>query len=121
MKLAIVGSRGISILNLDDYITEKPDVVISGGAKGIDTLAENWADKNGIQTEIYPPEYKKYGRAAPLKRNDKIIDAADEILVFWDGKSPGTRYDIERARKQGKPMRLWVEKEAGTGQFEPWP
>jgi hypothetical protein len=108
MKLAIVGSRGITRLNLDEYITEKPDCVISGGAKGIDTLAWAWAVENHIDMVVHKPDYARYGRAAPLRRNDTIISEADKVIAFWDGKSHGTRYDIKQARRLGKEVEIVI-------------
>jgi len=106
MKLAIIGSRSIENLNLDEYIKEKPDVVVSGGAKGIDTKAWEWAIKNNIEIIVYRPNYNKNGKWAALKRNDVIIDEADKIIAFWDGKSTGTKYVIDRAKKLNKEIKI---------------
>jgi len=104
MKLAIIGSRSIEELDLDKYIKEKPDVIISGGAKGIDTIAWEWAIKNNIEIVVHRPNYNKHGKWAALKRNDIIIDEADKIIAFWDGKSTGTKYVIDRAKKLNKEV-----------------
>jgi hypothetical protein len=106
MKLAIIGSRSIESLDLDKYIKEKPDTVISGGAKGIDTIAWEWAIKNNIEIIVHRPDYNKDGKEAPLKRNDIIVDEADKIMAFWNGKSTGTKYVIDRAEKLGKPIEV---------------
>jgi predicted Rossmann fold nucleotide-binding protein DprA/Smf involved in DNA uptake len=106
MKLAIIGSRGINQINLDDYIEEKPDLIISGGAKGIDTIAWAWAVDNHLEICVIRPEYNKYGKAAPLKRNEIIVDMADKIVAFWDGKSKGTKYVIDYARKNSKEIEI---------------
>jgi len=108
MKLAIIGSRSITSLNLDDYIKEKPDVVVSGGAKGIDTIAWGWAIDNHIEIIVHRPDYNKHGRGAPLRRNDLIIRDADKVLAFWDGVSHGTKYVIDKARKQGKEVEVII-------------
>jgi hypothetical protein len=47
---------------------------------------------------------------APLKINDLIIDAADIVLAFWDGKSRGTKYGIDRSKKIGKEVRVFILK-----------
>ena len=106
MKLAIIGSRKIEKLNLDEYIKEKPDVVISGGAKGIDTIAEEWALKNNIEMIIHRPDYEKNGKKAAWRRNDIIIDEADKIIAFWEGKSTGTRYVINKALEVKKNIEV---------------
>jgi uncharacterized phage-like protein YoqJ len=105
-KLAIIGSRGITDINLSHYITEDVEYIISGGAKGVDTIAEKWAGENGIKVIIFLPEYDKYGRGAPIKRNNQIIMEADKVLAFWDGKSKGTEYVIKTAKKMGKNVEV---------------
>jgi len=104
MKLLIVGSRGIDDFDLSPYVTAEVDFIISGGAAGVDTIAERYADKNGISKLILKPNYKLYGRCAPLKRNEKMVDVADRVLVIWDGKSKGSLYTIRYAEKIGKDL-----------------
>jgi hypothetical protein len=111
MKLAIIGSRAIENLDLSEYIKEKPSVIISGGAKGIDTIAWEWALKNNIEIIVHRPNYNKDGKWAALKRNDIIVDEADKIIAFWNGKSTGTKYVIERAKKLNKPLEIIIIKE----------
>jgi predicted Rossmann fold nucleotide-binding protein DprA/Smf involved in DNA uptake len=110
MKLAIIGSRSINQINLDDYIKEKPALVISGGAKGIDTVAWAWAVDNHIEILVIRPEYNKYGKVAPLKRNEIIVNESDKVLAFWDGKSRGTKYVIDYANKKGKEIEVIILK-----------
>lgn len=107
MKVAVIGSRGLEIENLEKYLPKETTEIISGGAKGIDTCARNYAKSHGIKLTEILPEYEKFGRAAPLKRNDQIIERADLILAFWDGKSRGTRYVIETCQKCGKAVRIY--------------
>ena len=102
MKLAIVGSRGIKNINLKYYIPSGIDEIVSGGAIGIDSLAREFALSNNIKLTEFLPIYKLYGRAAPLVRNREIAKYADEALVFWDGKSKGTKYTIELFEAMGK-------------------
>lgn len=110
MKVAIVGSRGLQI-DLSRYIPPETTEIISGGAKGIDTLAEQYAIQKGIPTRIFYPDIKVLGRWAYFARNDQIVDAADLVIAFWDGASPGTRYTIARARKMNKPVRVHLFRE----------
>lgn len=105
-KIAIIGSRGLIINDLEKYLPEDITEIVSGGAKGIDTCAKEYALSHGIKLTEFLPEYERYGRAAPLKRNDKIVDYADVVLVFWDGKSRGTKYVINRCEKLEKPYKL---------------
>jgi len=104
MKLAIVGSRHITDIILEGYIAEYPDEIVSGGAKGIDTLAREYAQRHGIPLTEYLPDYERYGRSAPIIRNKKIIEHADKVLAIWDGKSKGTLSSINFARKLGKEV-----------------
>ena len=106
MKVAVVGSRNIVVL-LSRYIPEATREIISGGARGVDTCARNYAIKNGIPYREFLPDYAKYGRKAPLIRNNLIIDAADLVLVFWDGKSCGTKYVIDKCLERGKPVLIY--------------
>lgn len=106
MKLLIVGSRSIINFDLSDYINPHTDLIITGGASGIDTLAEAFADKYKISKLILRPQYHIYKKAAPLKRNEKMVDLADEILVIWDGKSKGTEHTIHYAQKQKKKVKI---------------
>ncbi len=97
MKLLIVGSRNIVDFNLEGLIPNDVEFIISGGAKGIDTAAENYADSHGIEKLIIRPQYNKYGRAAPLKRNEEMVDLCDGVLAIWDGESRGTKYTLDYA------------------------
>jgi predicted Rossmann fold nucleotide-binding protein DprA/Smf involved in DNA uptake len=106
VKLAIIGSRTITELNLARYIKEKPDTVISGGAKGIDTIAWKWAIDSHIEIIVHRPDYNRDGRWAALRRNDVIVAEADKIMAFWNGKSTGTKYVIDKAKKLGKPIEI---------------
>lgn len=104
MKLLIAGSRGITDFDLAEHVPSNATVIISGGAKGIDTLAEKYADERGLDKIIIKPNYNKYGRGAPLKRNEEMVELADEVLVIWDGVSKGTKYTADFAKKKNKPV-----------------
>lgn len=106
MKLLIIGSRTIDNIDISPYIPQGVSLIISGGASGVDTLAEKYADKHKISKLIMYPQYNLYRRGAPLKRNEKMIEVADEVLVFWDGKSKGTKYSIDFATGQGKSVNV---------------
>ena len=102
MKLLIAGSRSIKEFDLSPYISGDVDVIISGGAGGIDTLAEQYADAHRISKYIIRPKYNLYGKAAPLKRNEEMIKMADKVLVVWDGVSKGAQYTVKYAEKINK-------------------
>ena len=106
MKLLIVGSRSIKNFDLSDYVTSEVDMIISGGANGVDSLAEEYADKKKLSKIIIRPRYDLYGRAAPIKRNEIMVDMSDELLVVWDGVSKGTKYTVDYAKKKNKKVRM---------------
>ncbi len=106
-RVAIVGSRSFD--NYDEFKTSIEYLtaingleLISGGAIGTDQLAERFAHEHGIPIVTFLPDYKKYGRAAPLKRNDLIIDNANAVIAFWDGESRGTGYVVKKCKKLNK-------------------
>ena len=105
MKIAVIGSRNLCIENLEDYLPEGCTEIVSGGAKGVDSSAAQFAKAHSIKLTEFLPQYEKYGRAAPIVRNKQIVDHADMVLAFWNGKSAGTRSVIgycEKTRKQCK-------------------
>lgn len=112
MKIAIIGSRNLLVTNLEKYIPEGITEIVSGGAKGIDSCARAYAYANHIKLTEFFPEYQKYGKGAPLRRNLQIIDYADAVLAFWDGKSKGTKYVIEQCQKRNKKVTVFIKKSA---------
>ena len=109
MKVAIIGSRSLVGVEISKYIPENVREIISGGAIGIDTLAEKVADERRISKSIIRPEYDKYGKKAPLIRNKEIVERADFVIAFWDGKSRGTKFTIDYAKKLNKKVRIYVK------------
>ena len=103
MSVAVVGSRGLLVHDLGTYLPKDTTQIISGGAIGIDSCAKAYALSNGIQYVEFLPDYKRYGKSAPLKRNHSIVENADLVLAFWDGLSPGTKYTIHLCRQNGIP------------------
>lgn len=118
MKYAIIGSRSFNNydeldnilisnfrkLNVFDHVDT---IVISGGAKGTDTLAEQFADHYGFKKEIYPADWDQHGRSAGYIRNKLIIEAADEVIAFWDKVSKGTKHSIKLAFELSKPTHIF--------------
>lgn len=104
MKIAVVGSRDYQehwmvVSKLWEYWNSYGEelVIVSGGAKGVDRIAEQWAKKNHVPTEIYKPDWEKHGKSAGMIRNGEIIANVSALLAFWDGQSKGTWNSIERA------------------------
>ncbi len=101
MKVAVIGSRSFQNRKLLEETLDKIEgieLIVSGGAIGADTMAEAYAKARGIKTLIFRPEYDKYGRTAPLIRNKVIINNADMVIAFWDGKSRGTKFTVDYAK-----------------------
>lgn len=111
MKMAVIGSRTTgtvdfagSLDKLVGLMNQKPTEVISGGAKGYDTLAAQWAQARHLRLTEYKPDYERNGRGAPFIRNRRMVDEADLVVAFWDGHSRGTKYTIDYAIKQDKTI-----------------
>lgn len=111
MKVGIVGSRGFHDYDLMDKvmseIKKRKEItgIVSGGAKGADSLGVKWAKENGFDgktIEIFLPDWDKYGKSAGYKRNVLIVEASDIIVAFWDGKSRGTEHTINITKEEGK-------------------
>ena len=105
MKVAVVGSRSILTTDISMYISDG-DEIVSGGAVGVDSCAAEYAKKNGIKLTEFLPQYNRYGRTATIVRNRQIVDYADKIIVFWDGRSKGALSVIKYAQKNGKPVEV---------------
>lgn len=108
MKLGIVGSRTLNQKNVKEIISQvvaksknKIDEIVTGGANGVDSIAELFAKQNNIKCTVFLPQYETYSKRAPLIRNNVILENSDAILAIWDGESKGTLYTINRAKKLG--------------------
>lgn len=109
MRIAVIGSR-----NFNDYELLKKELlkfpaikeIISGGAKGADSLARQFASEHNIPICEYKPQYKQFGRSAPIVRNKIIAENCDELVAFWDYKSKGTKFTIDQARKLEKKIHI---------------
>ncbi len=106
MRVAVIGSRGLTVDNLEKYLPDDTTEIISGGARGVDASAREYAQRHGLKLTEYLPEYSKYRRSAPLKRNLTIIENADLVLAFWDGLSRGTKYVIDNCKKRNIPVEI---------------
>jgi len=108
-KTIVCGSRTIT-----DYKTVKSyldHVIISGCAKGIDTLAIRYAHEKGIPTIEVPAKWDLYGKSAGFKRNKKMLEIANAVIALWDGKSKGTENTIELAHEKGIPAAVFIIKQ----------
>lgn len=115
MKLIIAGSRPESLkfehpLRISDLVNyffdyRDPKEVVSGGARGIDQLGEEFAYSRGIQVKKFEPDYKMYpSRVAPIMRNKEMAKYGDSLLIIWDGESKGSANMKEEMLKLKKPV-----------------
>ena len=104
MKIAVIGSRNLHLVGLERYLPADTTEIVSGGARGIDQEAAEYARAHGLQVTEFLPDYRRYGRGAPLRRNREIAEYADGAIAFWDGVSRGTAYTIRLFEALGKPV-----------------
>lgn len=113
----VVGSRTFDDaeslnMELDALLGSHTDVtIVSGGARGADSFAEDYAKKHGFELKIFKPDWNKYGRAAGPKRNEEmqkyISQFTNRICVaFWDGESRGTASNFNLAKKYNNPLKI---------------
>ena len=102
--VCINGSRTITNLDLDRFIDPSHvGCVVTGGAAGTDSIAEQWAKRHKIEWVCYLPQWDVYGKRAGFVRNEEMINFADVLISFWDGQSRGTLHAIEYCKKIGRP------------------
>lgn len=110
MKMIIAGSRGfthykmvkdtMNNLPLNDGINE----IVCGMAQGADMLGAKWAKEHHIAIKLFRAEWSKHGRRAGYLRNVDMGEYADEAIVFWDGKSRGSKMMIDIMNRLNKPV-----------------
>lgn len=112
IKLAIVGSRTFDDYDLlvdeikSTYADFDIEAIVSGGAKGADSLGAKFAEENSIPLIEFKPDWKKHGRRAGFLRNFDIIDECTHCIAFWDGESHGTKHDIDLCETNDKPCKV---------------
>lgn len=108
MKIAVVGSRSITdkdkIYKHLDFIMENEEVteIISGGAKGVDSIAKQYALEHKLNYSEFLPDWNTYGKSAGYRRNKLIVEASDMVIAIWDGQSKGTLHSINLAKELNK-------------------
>lgn len=83
------------------YLPDGTEEIVSGGAKGVDASAREYAQAHGVRLTEFLPAYRRYGRGAPLRKNIDIIEHADTALG-----SRGTKFVIDGCEKRGVPVRV---------------
>ncbi len=113
-KIAIVGSRDFEPLKLVSFFLDefasfakmRECLIISGGARGVDAAAVQFAQRHGIHCAVINALWGTNGKAAGIIRNEYIVELADVVVAFWDGKSPGTRNTIRLAEEYPRANRI---------------
>jgi len=109
MITAVIGSRNFTDYKLLESTLESlPEItqIVSGGAKGADSLAKTYAEQHQLPLVIFKPDWKQYGKGAGIVRNRQIIDAAQMVVAFWDGVSKGTASSLALAKAKGIPVHI---------------
>lgn len=114
MKVIVAGGRYFSnyillkaklLYYLRNYPLDQIEIV-SGAAPGADTLGERFAKEMGCKIKRFPADWDRYKKSAGYIRNKQMAEYADLCVVFWDGKSKGTKLMIDLAREYGLPLRI---------------
>jgi predicted Rossmann fold nucleotide-binding protein DprA/Smf involved in DNA uptake len=118
MRIAIVGSRRYSEpARVSDYVDALPPraSIITGSASGVDAAATKAARAKGIPVQVMPASFDEMADASrAAARNQRLVDACDVLVAFWDGSSKGSRTTVERALDAGKEVHVFVGKPSGT-------
>lgn len=113
MRVAIVGSRDYPAPEavrrfVADLAAKYPEaIVVSGAARGVDSIAASAARAHSLEVIEFPADWAGRGKRAGFERNVKIIEAADRVVAFWDGKSRGTRHSVDLASAMEKPLYVY--------------
>jgi len=112
LRVAIVGSRHFSDpARVDDYVKSLPPraSIITGSASGVDAAATRAAREKGVPVQVLPASFDELADPArSAARNQRLVDACDVLVAFWDGSSKGTRTTVERALDSGKEVHVFV-------------
>jgi hypothetical protein len=111
LKTIVAGSRSVSDYQVvRDAIVESEILiseVVSGTARGVDKLGENYARIHNLPIAYFPADWDIHGKKAGYLRNQKMADYAEALVAIWDGESKGTKSMIDIARKKG--LRVFVK------------
>jgi hypothetical protein len=113
VRVAVVGSRSLDgrcYGILAEHMPPGASEIISGGATGVDSLAEQYAQDKRLPMTVIRPDYKTYDRQAPLIRNSQIVAGSDFTLILWDGVSRGSLNVIMTCIRTNKPFKVLLVK-----------
>lgn len=113
-RMIVAGGRDYSNQNVVNYYIDRVKdvcdsrglnlVIVCGMATGADTLGRNYAISNGLEVLEFPANWNRYGKSAGYIRNKEMGDVADSAIVFWDGRSKGSKLMIDIMHELKKPV-----------------
>lgn len=110
LRLAVVGSRDYldyqefsSLLQLLLRTWSGPVELVSGGARGADSLASRYSQDHRLSIRVFWADWNQHGKAAGMIRNREIVQYSTALVAFWDGESRGTANSISLAKRAGIP------------------
>jgi hypothetical protein len=106
LKVIIAGSRDLNIdmQDMEDIVKASSFTiteVVSGGASGVDSRGEKWAEAYKIPLKVFPADWATHGKSAGPIRNRAMAEYADALIAVWDGKSRGTANMVQAAFLRG--------------------
>lgn len=101
-KSAIVQWFSNNLNNLPWDVT-----IVTGGARGVDRLAHEEAQRRNLRTKVIEADWENLGKSAGYARNKTMVDIADKVVVFWDGRSKGSKHTIDLALKHKVPLEVY--------------
>ena len=125
MRLIIAGSRALTSYELLQRCMKQtqfaaalraPDgsIILSGCARGIDTLALRWAREHGLPVEHWPADWAAHGMRAGFVRNEAMVSEADALVAIWDSNSIGTAHIVRITCERGLPVEVFDVADDGT-------
>ena len=108
MKIVIIGSKGMSVPDLEQYLPSQTTEIVTGGADGVDASAKEYAEAHEIKLTEFLPDHEQYGEDAVIQRNLAMIRYAEMVLAFWNGESRGTKELIDQCNEMEIPIRVFV-------------
>lgn len=114
LRVIVAGTRSFANYEflrakMDCLLIRCPEVeIVSGTARGADQLGERYASERGYPLKQFPADWDTYGKAAGYRRNEQMAEYADAAVVFWDGKSRGSKHMIDIAKAKGLALRVII-------------
>lgn len=104
-------NKDLLVESLDKILHSYKDVeIVTGGAKGADTLGDNYAMAKAYPRKVFYANWKAFGKTAGYIRNGRMLEYAQEetpvVVAFWDGKSRGTKHMIDIAKSGGATVHI---------------